>query len=204
LLLALTIILIIILINRNKAYKNLVQVNIELVKNEIEFMKLKESLMKLNETKPVSEEELPLYQSSALQDTSTQDLTAGFVMSGEHFNVLLKNILIQMNEKRVYLDPKLTIDSLAENLNTNRTYISKVVNEAFNMNFNNFINSFRVKEAVRILSDKEYHDYTLENIATLAGFNNKTTFNTTFKKYTGITPSFFRDNLQVKSLNPYV
>ena len=109
-----------------------------------------------------------------------------------------------MNEKRVYLDPKLTIDSLAENLNTNRTYISKVVNEAFNMNFNNFINSYRVKEAVRILSDKEYHNYTLENIATLAGFNNKTTFNTTFKKYTGITPSFFRDNLDEKSLNTIV
>lgn len=114
---------------------------------------------------------------------------------------LLNHLNDALDNKKVYLDNKLTIDSLADMLYTNRTYLSKLINDVYGKNFNNFINEYRVSEAINIIKDGSFDNLTLEAIAAKCGFNNKTTFNTFFKKITGITPSFFRKNINEIEIN---
>jgi AraC-like DNA-binding protein len=60
--------------------------------------------------------------------------------------------------------------------------------------FYDVINSYRVEEAKRLLLDEKNRNYTILSVGFEAGFNSKTTFNTVFKKFTGVTPTEYRDN----------
>lgn len=103
-----------------------------------------------------------------------------------------------MATSRLYLNPDLTLEELAEKLNTNRTYLSRAINKVFDNNYTSYVNALRIKEAVRIISNKEFELYKIEGIAKTAGFKNRTSFIAAFRKYTGVTPSFFIRNLQAK------
>lgn len=88
----------------------------------------------------------------------------------------------------LYQNPELTLTEVAKKLNTNAAVISKVVNQGFQMNFNDFINQYRV-EAVKVVFDKgEHKKQTLLGIAFDCGFNSKATFNRAFKKNSGLSP----------------
>lgn len=89
------------------------------------------------------------------------------------------------NEKP-YLSSDLTISDLAEMLYTNKSNLSKILNNNLNVNFNEFVNSYRVKEAIRLF--KENHDTTLQDLCKKSGFRNISSFNNAFKLYTGSTP----------------
>jgi len=60
--------------------------------------------------------------------------------------------------------------------------------------FYDVINSYRVEEAKRLLLDEKNRNYTILSVGFEAGFNSKTTFNPVFKKFTGVTPTEYRDN----------
>ena len=62
-----------------------------------------------------------------------------------------------------------------------------------NKNFYDLINGYRVDEAKRLLVNPENKNYTILSVGFEAGFNSKTTFNTVFKKFTGLTPTDFRE-----------
>ncbi|AYA36757.1 AraC family transcriptional regulator [Hymenobacter oligotrophus] len=94
-----------------------------------------------------------------------------------------------MLTERPYLEPDLSLGDLATRLQTNTTTLSKVINAGFGQNFNDFVNSYRVGEAERLLTDPKYQHYTLVGIALESGFNSKSTFNRVFKKLKGETPS---------------
>lgn len=91
----------------------------------------------------------------------------------------------------VYTDNLISKDKIARLLDTNRTYISKLVNERYGMTFTQYINSLRIKEAVRRLSDPT-DDTSLKDLADILGFNSMTTFYSRFNEYTGMTPAVFR------------
>lgn len=93
--------------------------------------------------------------------------------------------------KKVYLDPDLTIVSLAEMLGTNRTYLVKAIKKKHEMNFLDFINGHRVAAAIRLLDSERAKNLTIDGIAGLAGFNNRVTFAKIFKQSTGMSPSVF-------------
>jgi AraC-like DNA-binding protein len=59
-------------------------------------------------------------------------------------------------------------------------------------NFYDLVNGYRVEEAKRLLLDPKNTNYTILSVGFEAGFNSKTTFNTVFKKFTGLTPTDFR------------
>ncbi len=106
----------------------------------------------------------------------------------------LKNLLIQLFDvEKIYKDPELRISVISEALNTNRTYISKLINEEFQMNFNEFVNKYRIEEAKELLKANNSNLFTLELIAERSGFGSLNSINRVFKAATGLTPGHFRN-----------
>ncbi len=108
---------------------------------------------------------------------------------------LIEKMEYLLQTKRIYVDCQLGLESLAEMLETNRTYLSRIINNEYQCNFNKFINSYRVQEARRLLIQDDYKNLTLEGIAREVGFNSRSAFNIAFKDVTGIAPSYFRESV---------
>ncbi|MFZ2899896.1 MAG: helix-turn-helix domain-containing protein [Saprospiraceae bacterium] len=108
----------------------------------------------------------------------------------ELFNAL-KRLL---EEEKSYLDPKLSLKTLADLLHSNTKYLSQVVNLHFGDNLQAFLNHFRVEEAKRRLAEEDSSTLTLYGIAMQCGFRNKSTFYKVFRQMTGRTPlEYVRD-----------
>ena len=103
-----------------------------------------------------------------------------------------------MNDQKPFLDSEFTLVEMAKKVQSSRTFVSQVINEHYNCNYNTFVNKFRIKEARKILSDPESKNITIEAIANQVGYKSKSTFNSAFKQFTGITPSFYLNNLTNK------
>lgn len=92
---------------------------------------------------------------------------------------------------KLYLNPELSLKTVADLLNTNTKYLSQVVNHQAGINFQQFINLYRVKEAKHKIVKDSYSNLTLYGIALQCGFKNKSTFYKVFKEVTGYTPKDF-------------
>jgi len=100
-----------------------------------------------------------------------------------------------MSEKHLFENPRLTLQDVANELDTTTKTISSVVNSEFNMNFNDFVNHYRI-EAVKVKLEKgEQNTSTLLGIALDCGFNSKATFNRAFKKSTSLSPKDYISKL---------
>lgn len=100
-----------------------------------------------------------------------------------------------IQEESLYNNPELTLSDLAKKLNTNVSIISKTINQGFQMNFNDFINNYRIEEVKKAFDKGEHKKNTLLGIAFDCGFNSKATFNRAFKKNTGKSPKEFIETL---------
>jgi AraC-like DNA-binding protein len=108
----------------------------------------------------------------------------------------IEHLLIQLIiDDKAYLNPDLTLDTLANSLEVNRVYISQVINEQFQMNFSQLINYYRIQEACNMLSSAAYEKYTILYIAQKSGFQSISPFNRAFKKYMQETPSNYRKKM---------
>lgn len=128
------------------------------------------------------------------EDTEAED-TRGF--SGEASKELFGRVLRLMREERLYADPRLTRESLIERLGTNRTYFANAISRHSGMNYAQFLNQFRVEEAIRLLSDPEMADRPLKEICFDVGFGSPTTFYKVFLAATGLSPSVFRKSANI-------
>lgn len=104
---------------------------------------------------------------------------------------LFENLIIN---KKYFLDPELTLDKIADELNLSKSHLSRLINKELQTSFPDYINGLRIKEAQYYLKHPDFSNYTLVAIGLEAGFASKTTFNNTFKKVTGMTPSEFRNS----------
>ena len=109
---------------------------------------------------------------------------------------LADKLVSYMIEEKPYLYSDISLEAVSQHLQTNRSYLSKVINEHFDQNFNGFINEYRIKTARQILANPDKAHLSIEGIGQMAGFNSMSTFFSSFKKYTGITPSFFRNTIK--------
>ena len=91
---------------------------------------------------------------------------------------------------KIYLFPGLSIKNLSDKCGTNSSYLSQIIHEKYQMNFNTFINKYRIEEARQILI-KQGDKIPLKTLYERMGFSSYTRFHETFKKHTGVTPSFF-------------
>lgn len=106
----------------------------------------------------------------------------------------LKRKLEQLfTEQEIFKNQELRITHVVDLLKTNRTYVSNLINEEYNMNFNEFVNKFRVEAACKLLLDKNREKFTLEHIAERSGFGSVSSFSRVFKMHEGISPGKFRD-----------
>ena len=169
-----TVLSTILYLQKRASYLKLVKQNVALAKSEDK----KYSHIDTGEAK----QKVRKYKGTKLSDKQKQEL--------------IENIIYLMENEKYYRSEQFTIRDFALQLNSNRNYLSQIINEYFQTNFTNFINEYRVKEARQLLMDKNYNQYTLEAIGNMVGFYSKGTFITSFKKFTGVTPSFFRKNAQ--------
>lgn len=105
---------------------------------------------------------------------------------------LYRNLCSLMEKDRLYTETQLTRERLAERLGTNRTYLTKIIKERTGMGYLQFVNSYRINEAVRILSDASLAQMPLKQIWSDLGFNSSSTFFKLFQQSVGITPSVYR------------
>ena len=109
----------------------------------------------------------------------------------KHENDFLK-IRNHIIEEKLYLDPLLSMETTANDLGMSKSYFSKLINSYSNYNFSDFVNSLRVEQAKKFLSDDEFSQYTIVAIGLECGFNSKSTFYSAFKKFTSETPTSYR------------
>lgn len=111
----------------------------------------------------------------------------------EDFSAELKEKLLLIMEKdRPYLDSNIRLQDIADLLDISRHHASQVINVHYSVNFFDFINQYRVREAERLLTSTK-SQLSITDIAFKSGFNNRISFYKAFKKITGITPSEYRE-----------
>ncbi|PKV50253.1 AraC family transcriptional regulator [Aquimarina sp. MAR_2010_214] len=110
------------------------------------------------------------------------------LLSKEQTKEYAQKLLNHIRQDTPYLNPDLTLKSLASHLEIHPNQLSWLINHEFNKNFSEFINHYRVEAFKRISKDPKNSHITLIGLAFESGFNSKTVFNTFFKKETGMTP----------------
>ena len=108
---------------------------------------------------------------------------------------LMARFTAEMLEQKLFTDPSLTITAVAERLGTNRTYLSKAINDITGKTFTQLVNEYRIRQAIAEISDLKA-DKPLKQISTDVGFNSLSTFYNTFQASTGMTPARYRSQLK--------
>ncbi len=152
---------------KNKTYKILVKRFNELKEKEKELKIVKKQL------------NYPENRESAFTDEKKEELLSKIENEFEINKIYKENISLQ---------------KLAEKLNTNTSYLSGIINNIYKTSFSDFLNQYRIQEAVDLFNNPDFINYSTEAIGKEAGFNSDKTFVRAFKKHIGVTPSYFRKN----------
>ncbi|MGD1043878.1 MAG: AraC family transcriptional regulator [Bacteroidota bacterium] len=105
----------------------------------------------------------------------------------------LRKLKNYMENEKPYLNPNISLELIAKNLSLNPNILSQIINESFGNNFKGYINEFRIKESMWLLSTTGNDEKTILEILYEVGFNSKSVFNHQFKEYTRLTPKEFRE-----------
>jgi len=111
---------------------------------------------------------------------------------------LKKRLIALFENEKSHLNINLKITHVADMLNSNRTYVSKLINTEFSCTFSEFVNRYRVEEAKRLLCDESSKDFSLDYVAEKSGFGSMVNFMRVFREIEGITPGRFRENMEQK------
>jgi AraC-like DNA-binding protein len=163
-------------------YSNSIETKIPFKLNLLTY---KSSLLLQHSTMP------PASKNNFSEDAEFVEITDAQTQKKEDIDLLTEwkpKILQLLQTQTIYEDPELSLTQLAKQLKTNPTIISKVINQGFQLNFNDFINNYRVEAVKGKLKSGEQKTQTLLGIAYDCGFNSKATFNRAFKKVTGDSP----------------
>ncbi len=115
---------------------------------------------------------------------------------------LLEKLKVLMTKDKVFLNPDLNLEMLSGYLGISEKSCSYLLKKGTDLNFNQYINSFRVEAFKEKVKEGQNKSHTLTSIAYECGFNSKSTFNRVFKLNCGITPSEFVKMSQGRSGSP--
>lgn len=137
-----------------------------------------------------------IFVDNIIVDTENTSTKSGYKNSGLKEVEAQKKyglLLVLMKEEKPYLQPKLTLNRLAEQLEISPNHLSQIINQYEQQNFNDFVNKYRVDEFIEKASTNKNYSFLANALD--SGFNSKSTFNQVFKKIKGITPSQFMAKL---------
>jgi AraC-like DNA-binding protein len=106
---------------------------------------------------------------------------------------IVNNLEKVMKEDKPYLNKNLSLNLLADKLNSRTHIVSYVINSHYNVNFYNYINNFRFDYCKALMKNPKKQHLSIEGIALEGGFGSKSTFNTLFKKQSGMTPTQYKN-----------
>ncbi len=106
-----------------------------------------------------------------------------------------------MEQGKPYLEPEITLNDLAERVSIPPRSLSEILNTALGKNFYDYINYYRIKESEQLFAETSSHNKTVLEVLYEVGFNSKSSFNTAFKKHTGMTPSQYKKVHNSKLMN---
>ncbi|MCF6348178.1 MAG: helix-turn-helix domain-containing protein [Flavobacteriaceae bacterium] len=132
-----------------------------------------------------------------IPDSSNMYVTSGLKL--QKVETYKDQLLQLIEEQQLYKNTKLSINKVATELGIPRQYVSEILNVHMNTNFQDFINQYRVEAFIECLQKKQYEHFTLYGIANEVGFNSKSSFNATFKKIKGLTPTEYKKKLLTDS-----
>ena len=161
-----------------RSNQSLYQKNVEMLRAEEEERRMRRQLQ--DKEAPATDADNDVkYKSSHLSDEDKEQL--------------LSRIQEVMESSDEIFLPEFSLERLAMLSDSKSKYVSQVINEYYEQNFNNFLNSFRIKEACKRMGDLDnYGNYTIEAISESVGFKSRSTFVTSFKRITGLTPSQYQ------------
>lgn len=112
----------------------------------------------------------------------------------------LRRLSEYMTEQKPFLNPSLSIQNVSDSIEIPTRDLSLLINHQLGQHFFDFINTYRIEEAMTILKDEAKNDVTVLEILYQVGFNSKSSFNTAFKKHTATTPTAYRKSMTNSSL----
>ncbi len=115
----------------------------------------------------------------------------------ERLEELMVTIDNYINASESFVNSDLTIMDLAEGLNEHPKLVSEAINTVGRQNFNSYINQYRIKKALVLLRSDKKINLSIEGIGIEVGFKSKSAFYSAFKKFTGTTPTIFKENQAV-------
>lgn len=139
---------------------------------------------KINEPSILALNEVEILDESNSSEEKTDD---------KDFMILTK-IEQAMKEQKLYKNPNLSLNDLAESISESRNSISFALNNSLNKTFYNYINELRIEESKSLLSDKSLQHFSIEGIAAQSGFKSMSVFYKFFKDIEKVTPAVFRKN----------
>lgn len=186
---------------RNKLYRHIVKQNVAMLEEEekykVRIQELENQLENQNTHKNETGANLVADENEKPDNHKDEGKKAnGSYSIAEIKSKRLFSALQGLMEKEGWFrNPLLTREEVMEQLKTNSTYLAQVIKENAGMNYSQYVNSFRIREALKALSDKERIEVPIKDIAVEVGFNSLTTFYKLFQQATGISPSAYRRSL---------
>lgn len=164
-------------LRRNRMYRNIVK----------QYHAFKER-EKLHETASSKASSSPALPATEPESNGTPSQTETKTEKEKEIYALAEKL---MREKRLYRDGSLSLEKLAMETGTNRTYLSNALNHYARTSFNSYVNNWRIQESIDILSDPS-QDVALKELAAYLGFNSLSTFYRSFQTAMDMPPSRFR------------
>jgi len=125
----------------------------------------------------------------------------GSTLTSKNAKLYTHRLKVFMKTEKPHLTPSITINELSDKLSIPARHLSQLVNEQFQQNFFDFINSYRIEEAKRYLIKNSHHNLNISQILYEVGFNSKAAFNRAFSKHVGMSPKEFRKKSQAQELS---
>ncbi|MDE6370897.1 MAG: helix-turn-helix domain-containing protein [Duncaniella sp.] len=191
---------------KNRLYDAIVRQNLNYIERENSLLQRLEQLS-ANASEPSvmpAEESATTKEVAVQQPSDVADAEPEAEQSGEpegepaetqghtaQQSPLMARFTTLMMQEHLYRDPSLTIATVAERLGTNRTYLSRAINESTGRSFPQMLTELRVRDAVEMMSEPG-EDRPIKQISALAGFSALSTFYAAFQEATGMTPARYR------------
>lgn len=142
----------------------------------------------------LAREQMLLEQIERAQADASSSYKTANPLTEEKADDIMSRFTMLMTEEKLFRDPALTIGAVADRLGSNRTYVSRAINDT-GKSFTQIVNDYRIREAIALISDFDAN-IPLKQICSDVGFSSSSTFYSTFQAVTGMTPARYRAQLR--------